>query len=109
MLFTVWGELSVTVPKVPQNTASLPLTHAASAEPLNQFNEELSHVPLPPSPVPVVVLLLAALPSLSQYRVTARAAGRLVPSSKSGKAIRKIPVLARSIIQLGSIISVASS
>src|SRR5437016_5448487 len=109
MLFTVWAEDSVAVPNVPQNTASLPLTHAASAEPLNQFNEEVSHVPVPPNPAPVVVLLLAALASLSQYRVTACATGQLLPSTKRGNAIKKTPVLARSIVQFSCILRVAFS
>ena len=60
------GAASVTVPAVPQKIALLPAAHGTLLDPLYQREPDVSQVPLPPRPAPVVRLLFPALVSLSQ-------------------------------------------
>src|SRR4051812_1075944 len=97
------------VPTTPEKTASLPFVHATADVPLNHFSDDVSQVPVPPRPAPVVVLLLAALASLSQYRVTAEAVRKLLPRTSTTRPNKKAPTWARSIIQLPTTFIVAVS
>src|SRR4051794_14962599 len=92
--------------KAPQNTASLPFIQATSVAPSNHFVATLSQVPLPPSPAPVVVLSPAAMPSLSQYSVTA--AEFEAPTDSRVRANSKAPNSARIFTQLVSVLIVAT-
>jgi hypothetical protein len=66
---------AVTAPAVPQNTASLPSVQTCGVPRLvfHQLAAAVLHVPEPPRFAPVEALLPAVEPSVSQYKVPARA------------------------------------
>jgi len=66
-LVTDCGAASVTVPAVPEKTASLFAVQATFAEPLNHLLADVSQAPLPPSPLPGGPTFPSESPSASSY------------------------------------------